>query len=204
VKNCFFSGTDVGIRFKSLRGKGGPVGNIYIDGIQMNRIANEAILFDMFYGGDSPEIEALKSRDEQQPEPVTELTPRFRDIVIRNIVCSGADRAVLINGLPEMPVRNVRIENVRITAAKGILCVDADSLFVRNSGIFCAGGPVVQLVQSADIGLQNISFPQGSGSFLRADGSSTKNIRLKDVDLSRAKKGIELGTGVGPDAVVHE
>ncbi|TAK63886.1 MAG: glycoside hydrolase family 28 protein, partial [Bacteroidetes bacterium] len=31
VKNCIFAGTDVGLRFKSLRGKGGVIENIYID-----------------------------------------------------------------------------------------------------------------------------------------------------------------------------
>jgi polygalacturonase len=204
VKNCTFAGTDVGIRFKSLRGKGGPVGNIFIDGIQMSRIANEAILFDMFYGGDSPEIEALKNREEQHSEPVTELTPKFRDIFIKNVVCSGATRSVLIDGLPEMPVRNVHIEDARITAEKGILCINADSLFVHNAGIFPAGGPVVTLVQSTNVDLLDVAYPPGSPSFLRVDGDATKNVSLKEVDLKLAKKGIEYGVNVHPDAVKHD
>ena len=44
-------GTDVGLRFKSTRGRGGVVENIYINNINMINIPNEPLLFDLFYGG---------------------------------------------------------------------------------------------------------------------------------------------------------
>ena len=51
VKNCTFLGTDVGLRFKSKRGRGGCVGNIYIDNINMIGIETDCILFDLNYSG---------------------------------------------------------------------------------------------------------------------------------------------------------
>ena len=53
VSNCVFSGTDVGLRFKSTRGRGGVVENIHIEDITMNNILQEPLLFDLFYGGKS-------------------------------------------------------------------------------------------------------------------------------------------------------
>ena len=53
VSNCTFSGTDVGLRFKSARGRGGVVENIWIEDIAMNDILQEPLLFDLFYGGKS-------------------------------------------------------------------------------------------------------------------------------------------------------
>ena len=51
VTDCTFLGTDVGLRFKSTRGRGGVVEGIYIHNIHMIDIPHEALLFDLFYGG---------------------------------------------------------------------------------------------------------------------------------------------------------
>jgi polygalacturonase len=60
VRNCVFIGTDVGLRFKSARDRGGLVENIFFEGIQMREIVTDAILFDMYYSGGSPDVEARK------------------------------------------------------------------------------------------------------------------------------------------------
>ena len=60
VRNCVFIGTDVGLRFKSARGRGGVIEKIFIEGIQMREIVTDAILFDMYYSGGAPDVEARK------------------------------------------------------------------------------------------------------------------------------------------------
>ena len=54
VSNCTAMGTDVGLRFKTARGRGGMVENIFVDGIDMTDIAGEAVLFDMYYAAKAP------------------------------------------------------------------------------------------------------------------------------------------------------
>ncbi len=54
VNNCLFMGTDIGLRFKSTRGRGGIVEKIYIRNIGMTDIGAEAISFTMYYGGQAP------------------------------------------------------------------------------------------------------------------------------------------------------
>mgnify|MGYP001186273913 CR=1 FL=1 len=120
VKRCQFLGTDVGLRFKSKRGRGGIVENIFIHDISMTNIKTDAITFNMYYGGKSV---AEMLADGDNPDniskmPVTEETPIFRHIDIRNIVCYGAGRAMEFNGLPEMPIENITLENVHIIAKK--------------------------------------------------------------------------------------
>ena len=44
----------------------------------------------------------------------------FRDFHFSDITCVGADQAIFVNGLPEMPVRNVAFSNSAFTAAKGV------------------------------------------------------------------------------------
>ncbi|HPE74933.1 MAG TPA: glycoside hydrolase family 28 protein, partial [Draconibacterium sp.] len=53
VSDCTFMGTDVGLRFKSNRGRGGIVENIFISDILMTDIPTFAISFNLFYGGRS-------------------------------------------------------------------------------------------------------------------------------------------------------
>ena len=121
VRNCQFLGTDVGLRFKSTRGRGGVVENIFIDGISMTDITTYAITFNMYYGGKSV-AEVLAdggSQSETKPMPVTEETPVFRNIDIRNVTCSHAGFAMEFNGLPEMPIEGINLKNIRIVAQNG-------------------------------------------------------------------------------------
>ena len=129
VRDCQFLGTDVGLRFKSTRGRGGIVENIFIDGISMTDIATYALTFNMYYGGKSV-VEVLEEGGQQQEVktiPVTEETPIFRNIDIRNVVCHNAGNAMEFNGLPEMPLNNVKLRDITISAKK-----DAEFNYCKN------------------------------------------------------------------------
>lgn len=119
VKDCRFLGTDVGLRFKSTRGRGGVVKNIWCDNIYMKDIVAEAVTFNLYYAGvAATEKPANASTDTSLPV-VDETTPEFRDMHISNVVCSGARQAIFINGLPELPVSNIDFHNSVFTAKKG-------------------------------------------------------------------------------------
>lgn len=121
VSNCQFLGTDVGLRFKSKRGRGGVVENIWIKNISMFDIPTEAVIFNLYYGGMSAaEAQAAGKNQatEVKPEPVSETTPCFRNIYIEDVVCRNANRAMFFNGLPEMPITNIQLKNIDITSKK--------------------------------------------------------------------------------------
>ena len=149
VSNCRFLGTDVGLRFKSTRGRGGVVKNIYISDIYMKDIVADAILFDLFYGGKSA-VEAAAEKDETinvPPVPVDETTPEFRDIYISNVCCNGAARAMLFNGLPEMPVTNINVSDCTITADEGIVLRNSQDITFKNVKCFPESGDAITTVR---------------------------------------------------------
>lgn len=140
VSDCQFLGTDVGLRFKSARGRGGVVENIYINNVSMFDIQTDAITFDLYYGGKSA-VEALADGDDKKNQKVEmfkvdETTPCFRNIDINHVICRGARRAVYFNGLPEMPVKNISIKDVEINnAQEGIVINRTDGVKLENISV---------------------------------------------------------------------
>lgn len=143
VSNCTFIGTDVGLRFKSNRGRGGVVENIFVHHISMTNIVNDAFLFDLYYGGKSVS-EAMEdgtlNTGSTVALPVTEETPVFRNIYVHDIVSRNAGRAMFFNGLPEMKISNIRVENMEITARLGAELSEAEGVQFKKVHIEPASG----------------------------------------------------------------
>ena len=118
VTDCRFIGTDVGLRFKSTRGRGGVVKDIWCDHIYMKDIVTYGVIFNLYYAG----VAATEASDGvcERVVPVDETTPEFRDCHFSDIICGGADQAVYINGLPELPVRNLGFSRCRFTSRKDV------------------------------------------------------------------------------------
>jgi polygalacturonase len=134
VNNCTFLGTEVGLRFKSTRGRGGVVEKIFISNIRMEDITGNAIDFDLYYEG------KFHAAETNAPT-VDEGTPQFRDIHIQNIVCRGADGAMVLQGLPEMPLHDITLDNVSITSRRGVSVTDADGIRFNNVCVDNQTGP---------------------------------------------------------------
>ena len=155
VRGCRFIGTDVGLRFKSARGRGGLVKDIWCRDIYMKDIVAEAVTFNLYYAGvsssekaeagavsaaskaEAATSEAAKkkvnaSSDVAACRPVDETTPEFRDLHFSGIVCSGAKQAIYVNGLPELPLRGVDFRDCVFTARKGVEVHNAEELVFEN------------------------------------------------------------------------
>lgn len=191
VTDCTFMGTDKGLRFKSVRGRGGVVEHIYAKNIYMKSIAQEAIFFDMYYfvkfATDSP-------RDERPV--VNEGTPIFRNMKFENIVCSGANKGIFVRGLPEMPIENIQMENLILETETGAELVDTKGITIKNAQLHSLKTkPVISISNSNALTFDSIQYPADAVLVFSIGGDRTQAINIINTDFSKAKSKAEFIEG---------
>jgi polygalacturonase len=204
VENCTFIGTDIGLRFKSTRGRGGVVENIRIKNIFMKDIPGEAILFDMYYMAKDPVPLSGEKREAPKVvfQPVSEATPVFKDFIIENVVCLGAEKGIFIRGLPEMHIKNVVLENMVLQSKKGIECSEASGITFNNIKVISENtDPVVDVLNSDNITFNKILYKDGSSLLFRIGGDRTSKIAIQNTDASKAKEKVQYEFGASEKSV---
>ena len=205
VSNCTFIGADIGLRFKTTRGRGGVVENIFIKDIYMKDIPGEAILFDMYYAARDPIPLTGEKRELPKVEflPVGETTPVYKNFHISNVYVNGAEKAIFIRGLPEMHVKEIVLENMVFQSNKGIDVQEASNIVFRNIKVISKEtNPVIDIVQSDKLLFDNISFKEGTELLLRVSGERSNTIAIKNTDASGAKEKITYELGATEKSII--
>lgn len=197
VYDCSFIGTDNGLRFKTARGRGGMVEDIYVKNIRMKDIVRDAVLFDMYYFMKPP----AKNERIEVP-PVTEATPQFQNFYISNIVCDGADRGIFIRGLPEMSVKHIFLDNIILNTSKGAEIIEASDIRLDNVRLLTDKAmPMIYVENGNDIELKGIKYSSGPKPLLSVNGSKSGNIKLTNTTITNAGKQMEFGPGANASMV---
>lgn len=198
VSGCTFMGTDVGLRFKSVRGRGGLVENIYISDIRMTDIPTQAISFDLYYGGKSvSEMLAEGGQDAlAQEEPVTIETPQFKNIFIRDVTLKGAQQAVFLQGLPEMNLENIEISNMLLEADNGISVIDASGVKISNVKLITKNETAVEFYNTRNVEIADFMSPKKTPKTITINGVKSENFSLKSADSQSLEKCTAIGSEV--------
>ena len=197
ISNCVFDGTDRGIRIKTTRGRGGVVEDIRVDNIVMKNIRDQAIVLDMEYA-------------KVKPEPLSERTPQFRNIRFSNIT-AYTRQAMYINGLEEMPVQEISLNDVVFEAETGIVIKNAKDIELHNVRVNTKKGvplqvvnterlaidglvttlplaeiPVIQVANVKDVLISNCWPLEGTKIFAEVKGANGKNVHFRNNELGEA------------------
>ncbi len=173
----------------------------------MKNIREQAIVLDMFYQK-SPE------------EPVSERTPRFRNIHFSNITAQTKTAAIL-NGITEMPIENITFHDVRFDAQTGITIKEAKDIELHQVSVITQQGPAVSATRVTGLELDGLQIPKpltgipavsftnvanafihgchpvsGTTVFLKASGAGTKGIIFRGNAFERTAKPVEKDTDV--------
>lgn len=153
VTNCIFRMTDRGLRIKSQRGRGSlaVIENITFRNIRMEDVKSPFVINAFYKAGNDQSDERFL----RQAQPVTDLTPVFREFTFRDISCENVSYgAGFFLGLPESMLKKVTLKNVSVSynpeAAAGEMAMTAWKEEFRHVGFVCEN--LEELV------LENVTF----------------------------------------------
>ena len=194
VSNCTFMGTDVGLRFKSNRGRGGIVENIYFSGINMINIPTQAISFNLYYGGLSVSEMLADGRNTEtttgEIPPVSEETPLFRNISIKNLTCKGASQAIYLQGLPELNLENIIFENIDIEADNGLTSIDANGISIKGMRLITKNLPALSFINSLNVNIEKLDVAENQKPYIDIKGKKSTNITIRSVNSGNKNKAV--------------
>ncbi len=215
VSNCVFDGTGNGIHIKTNRERGGIIEDVVISNIVMNNIQRHPGIFIN-----------MKYWIQTDPQPIGEATPRVRNIQISNITGTNIKRAIGLIGLEEMPMENVRINQVHIESDEGFVCENAQNVRLRDISIDCKSGipfvfsdsgriemnglratpanqgiPVISMHNVQKAAISGVSAFDPEQLHVAIEGKKTKDIIFEDQRLLKNKKAIRVSADIGKGMV---
>ena len=174
VDSCTFTNTANGIRIKSERGRGGNVHGITYSNLTMTNV-QYPIYFTAFYSG-------IPLQSVDTLFPITNTTPYFHDITVTNLTSTNtASNSVagIIVGVPEEPLNNITLQNVNLSAYKGIQLRNASISVSDTMLINVTSGPrIIYELRSQLLTDVNDNSPAGPSGYLLDRTIPTHGIRL--------------------------
>jgi polygalacturonase len=197
IENCTFLGTDKGLRFKSTRGRGGIVENIYVRNVFMKDIVQQAIFFDMLYF-----VKFATDSERDNTPQVNQGTPIFRNMIFDRIFCNGAATGLFIRGLSEMNIQNITLSNAVLKADIGAELSQATGITLKNVRLVTKQtAAVLSVNNSKKLNFDMLQYDRGVDVLLSLDGENIHQINIINTDLKLAKKQLELKNGASEKSV---
>lgn len=119
VEDCDLDGTELGIRLKAMRGRGGVVEDISFDNIRISHIPGPAIQITTFYQAATI-------------PPKSEVPPLFRDLKISRISGTGNQLGIEMKGLSDARLENITLEQIDLAADSAMECCDLCDIFLSD------------------------------------------------------------------------
>eukprot|EP01102_Stenamoeba_stenopodia_P013462 TRINITY_DN4374_c0_g1_i1.p1 TRINITY_DN4374_c0_g1~~TRINITY_DN4374_c0_g1_i1.p1 ORF type:complete len:540 (-),score=49.04 TRINITY_DN4374_c0_g1_i1:52-1671(-) len=126
ISNCIFANTDRGIRLKTHRSRGGIIENITYENISMINVIR-GIEIDMNYSRNGP-------------EPDETFPTYIRNVTLRNVLSQTKKErrhyyltnTLEINCLEQFPCKDIRLEHVELTDARGYSISNIEGAQLEN------------------------------------------------------------------------
>jgi polygalacturonase len=207
ASNITCDGTQMGVRLKSRRGRGGGIEDVRFDNWTMQNVGT-AINVTNYY--------LMEGEVRTGEEPVSARTPVFRNIAVTNITVRNARVVMDVEGLPEMPISGLRISDLMGSAKTGAKAYNTEAMELHHVQINSESGPAFLIRDSKALELDGVSTRKplagtpvirldhcpgaivresrafaGTGTFLSAGPGELKQTVLEGNTLTEARRATE-------------
>ena len=146
-------------------------------------------------------MECGSTRTIEKLMPVTEETPQFKNIFIRDVNCKGAFQGIYLQGLPEMKLENILLENIRMESDYGMICTDAKNVKIKNLFLKTKNTPVIDLRNSTDVSIDSLVITNESLPLVRVSGSRTGITVFKNAGITNRENQVVIEKEVAKNMV---
>jgi hypothetical protein len=189
--DCEFDGTDRAIRIKSRRGRGGVVEKIFARNLRVQNMQREVVIMNMDYSSD-------------QKQAANEKPPVFRNMEITDVIAEGTPTAILLQGLEDSPIQNVRFDKMILDCNKGIVCANVSGVMFNEIQVTPARGPAFDLTNSTNTTIRRTKVGRSTDVFLKIAGEHSTGLRIEQSNLSNVTHPVVAEKGASEAAVVIE
>ena len=148
--------------------------------------------------------ENQKAEDEQRDEQkvaVTEETPVFKNIYMKNIIATNSGKAAFFMGLPEKSLENVTLENAMLEADEGITVIDTRGLQLKNVKVISKKTEALIIYNSNDIVVEGFTFSDNGKKAVKVLGTTSSEIKLELADFNNVKQQISIAKSLSKETV---
>ncbi len=185
--------TEVGIRIKSRRGRGGVVEDARFDNWTMENVGTGIVVTSYYVmGGETSTTE----------EPLSERTPVFRNIGISNVTIHGAKKVIEIDGLPEMPITALRLTDILGSGKVGLTARHTEALELHHVQLNVDRGPVFSIETASHLELDGVTTSKPNAGFSVLRLTQSLGAILRD-SHAFPQTGTFLSTGLGELKSLH-
>ncbi|MGN6366651.1 MAG: glycoside hydrolase family 28 protein [Phycisphaerae bacterium] len=176
ISNCIFSGTDRGVRFKTRRGRGGVIEDVFASNIVMDCVRCP-IVANLFYGCGAWDEPRVLDRSQW---PVNSATPQVRRLHFTNISAKGAkSAAIFFLGLPEMPIADIFFKDISISLDPHNTTAEPPAM-APHLEEYCRAGVLIQ--HAASVRLRDVEVRDQLGPAYRITDAT--DVRIATFDES--------------------
>lgn len=118
INHVTFLNTENGVRIKSARDRGENIGPLIASHLTMTNVVTPVLVTNSYSGQAGAQGHTLTQPIETAA--VTASTPKMKGIHISDLMATKASYAMIFSGLPESPVEDVTLNNIRIDAQYGV------------------------------------------------------------------------------------
>ncbi|HTG65997.1 MAG TPA: glycosyl hydrolase family 28 protein [Flavobacterium sp.] len=173
VHDCVFKDSGVGILFKSRRSRGGGGENLTYERIRMD-LGLTAIKWDML--GASGSVGDLADR--LPARAINKLTPKFQNIVIKDIIIENCSTFIKVFGIPESPVNHLTIKNATVNCTELFNANDLRNATFKNISV-SAKDSTLFLLDAKNIVFDQINFKTTNPPKLDVKGTLSDSIIVR-------------------------
>jgi polygalacturonase len=158
--NCKFNNTDRGLRFKTMKGRGGYIKNLWFKNIEMNNIKGEAIIINMKYGGSS-----IQPRGDKMPE--------LANFNFDNIKSSNSKTCIKVIGADNHKIKDISLKNINMSGKNGWSLENIVSAKFENIQFESKQGEPIRIKNCEDLTFSNIRVKSPNKTIFKSEGKNS-------------------------------